>query len=53
MLRFRQMRNLQKFASVHSSVCNHFNQERHLYARANFKLNRTAALSEWRELGAA
>jgi putative transposase len=53
MLRFRRMRSLQKFASVHSSVCNHFNQERHLYSRANFKLNRTAALAEWRGLGAA
>jgi len=50
MLRFRQMRCLQKFASVHSSVQNYFNQERHLYSRDNFKLNRTAALSEWRQL---
>ncbi len=48
MLRFRRMRNLQKFVAVHSSVCNHFNQERHLYSRANFKLNRIAALAEWR-----
>jgi len=31
----------------------HFNQERHLYSRANFKLNRAAALTEWRRLGAA
>ncbi len=31
MLRYRQMRCLQKFASVHSSVHNHFNQEWHLY----------------------
>ncbi|CUH42727.1 hypothetical protein RUM4293_01616 [Ruegeria atlantica] len=53
MLRFRQMRCLQKFAAVHSSVRNHFNQERALYSRDNFKLNRTAALAEWRELGAA
>ena len=50
MLRFRRMRSLQKFASVHSSVHNHFNQERHLYSRENFKLNRTAALAEWRQL---
>ncbi|MEP5376724.1 MAG: IS6 family transposase [Hyphomicrobiales bacterium] len=50
MLRFRQMRCLQKFAAVHSSVHNHFNQERHLYSRDNFKLNRSAALSEWRQL---
>jgi putative transposase len=52
MLRFRQMRSLQKFAAVHGSVHNHFNQERHFYSRDNFKLNRAAALAEWRELGA-
>jgi putative transposase len=53
MLRFRRMRSLQKFVAVHSSVHNHFNQERHLYSRSNFKLNRAAALAEWRQLGAA
>jgi putative transposase len=53
MLRFRQMRSLQKFVAVHSSIHNHFSQERHLYSRANFKLNRTAALAEWRQLGVA
>jgi putative transposase len=53
MLRFRQMRSLQKFVAVHASVHNHFNQERHLYSRSNFKLNRTAALAEWRGLCAA
>lgn len=53
MQRFRRMRSLQKFASVHASVFNHFNQERSLYSRANFKRNRAAALSEWRQLGAA
>lgn len=53
MLRFRQMRCLQEFAAVHSSVHNHFNHERHLYSRDNFKLNRTAALTEWRQLCSA
>lgn len=53
MQRFRQMRSLQKFAAVHSSVHNHFSHERHLYSRANFKALRTAALKEWRQLGAA
>lgn len=53
MQRFRSMRSLQKFAAVHASISNHFNQERSLYSRANFKLNRTAALAEWRQLGAA
>jgi len=50
MLRFRRMRSLQKFAAVHSSVHNLFNQERHLSSRNIFKLNRTAALEEWRQL---
>jgi putative transposase len=52
MLRFRQIRCLQKFAAVHSSVHNHFNQERHHYSRGNFKTLRAAALAEWRQLGA-
>ncbi|MGV8989219.1 MAG: IS6 family transposase [Cypionkella sp.] len=50
MLRFRRMRTLQKFASVHASVQNHFNQKRSLSSRAIFKLNRAAALAEWRGL---
>ncbi len=50
MLRFRRMRSLQKFVAVHASVHNHFNTERHLYSRANFKLHRAAALAEWRGL---
>src|SRR6056297_1414346 len=53
MLRFRRMRSLQKFASVHASVYNHFNQERGLSSRDIFKANRAAALSEWRGLCAA
>ncbi len=53
MQRFRRIRSLQKFVTVHSSVHNHFNHERHLYSLANFKLNRAAALAEWRQLGAA
>jgi putative transposase len=53
MLRFRRMRSLQKFAAVHASVYNHFNQERSLSTRPNFKLKRAAALAEWRGLGAA
>jgi putative transposase len=53
MLRFMRMRSLQKFAAVHASVYNLFNQERSLSSRPNFKLNRAAALAEWRGLGAA
>lgn len=53
MLRFRQMRTLQKFASVHASVHNLFNTERAIHSRENFKLTRAAALVEWRGLFAA
>jgi putative transposase len=53
MLRFRRMRSLQKFAAVHASVSNHFNQERSLSSRPLFKANRAAALAEWRDLCAA
>ena len=50
MLRFRRMRSLKKFAAVHASVSNHFNQERSLSSRQHFKQNRAAALAEWRGL---
>jgi len=50
MLRFRRMRSLQKFASIHASVTNLFNTDRSLSSRANFKKNRAAALAEWRGL---
>ena len=52
MAKFRSVKSLQKFTSIHSSVHNHFNQERHLYSRPNFKHNRSAALAEWRQLSA-
>ena len=52
MARFRDIKTLQKFAAAHASIHNHFNQERHLYTRENFKLNRSAALAEWRQLAA-
>ena len=37
MLRFRRMKTLQKFASVHADVHNHFNLERHLVDRQTYK----------------
>ena len=45
MLRFRQMKSLQKFASVHANFHNHFNQERHLVDRQTYKKRRSAALT--------
>jgi putative transposase len=50
MLRFRRMKTLQKFASVHANVNNHFNHERHLVDRQTFKQRRSAALAEWQAL---
>ena len=50
MLRFRRMKTLQKFASIHGTVHNHFNQERHLIDRQTFKAKRSAALAEWKSL---
>jgi len=50
MLRFRRMRTLQKFASVHASIHNHFPTERHLQDRNAYKITRAAALAEWRGL---
>jgi putative transposase len=50
MLRFRQMKSLQKFASVHANVHNHFNLERHLVDRETYKTRRSAALAEWQNL---
>ena len=37
----REIKTLQKFASVHASICNHFNLERHLNRRDVFKQNRS------------
>ncbi len=52
MAKFRCAKSLQKFASIHASIHNHFNQERHLNRRDIFKQNRSAALAEWRQLAA-
>jgi putative transposase len=52
MLRFRQMKSLQKFASVHASLHNHFATERHLIDRQTYKQTRSAALAAWQSLAA-
>ncbi len=52
MARFRDIKTLQKFASAHASIHNHFNQDRHRNRRDVFKKNRSAALAEWRQLAA-
>ena len=52
MARFRDIKTLQKFASVHASIYNHFNHQRHLNRRHIFKQARAAALAEWCQLAA-
>jgi putative transposase len=52
MSKFRDVKTLQKFASVHASIHNHFNLERHLNRCETFKEKRTTALAEWRQLAA-
>jgi putative transposase len=52
MARFRDIKTVQKFASAHASIDNHFNLDRHLNNRETFKKNRSAALAEWRQLAA-
>ncbi|MEM1051752.1 MAG: IS6 family transposase [Pseudomonadota bacterium] len=46
MQRFRGMKFLQKFASVHANVHNHFNSDRHLIDRRTYKTTRSAALAK-------
>ena len=48
MERFRRMKTLQKFAAIHSTVHNLFNQKRHLISRDLYRERRSAALAEWR-----
>tara|TARA_R110001599_G_scaffold236840_1_gene436164 strand:- start:2092 stop:2790 length:699 start_codon:yes stop_codon:yes gene_type:complete len=52
MIKFRSTKSLQKFSAIHSSVHNHFNQERHLNSHKTFNLNRETARAEWRLLAA-
>jgi putative transposase len=52
MQRFRSMKTLQKFSSLHAQVYNHFNQERHLVSRETYKHRRSASLMAWRALAA-
>jgi hypothetical protein len=40
--------SLQKFASVHVTVSNHFTTERGLSSRSHLKTNPAAARAEWR-----
>ena len=50
MARFRRMKTLQKFSSVHAQVHNHFSQERHIVSRKIYRERRSAALAEWQSV---
>ncbi len=52
MSKFRDVKTLQKFGSIHASIHNHFNLDRNLNSRSVYKKNRSAALAEWRQLAA-
>jgi putative transposase len=52
MLKFRCLKSLQTFASIHADVHNHFNAERHLIDRRTYKHRRAAAFAQWRALAA-
>ena len=52
MSKLRDVKTLQKFASMQASIDNHFNPERHLSPHETFKQNRAAAMAEWLQLAA-
>ena len=52
MAKVRDVKTLQKWASVHASIHNRLNLERHLNRRKKFKQDRAATMAEWRQLAA-
>lgn len=51
--RFWQIKSLQKFASVHAFLHDHFNSERHFVDRQTFKQRRSAGRAEWQKVAAS
>ncbi|MEQ8827106.1 MAG: IS6 family transposase [Parvibaculum sp.] len=52
MQRFRSPGMLQKFVSTHTAIYSHFDLDRHLSRRPDFKQRRDSALADWRQLAA-
>ena len=52
MVKFRDGKTLRKFASIHASIHNHFNHDRHLSRREICNRNHSVALFEWRQFAA-
>ena len=50
MNKFRSMKSLQKFISMQSVFQNHFNHQRHLENRDNFKNLRQNSVDQWRTI---
>ena len=50
MQKFKKSITLQLFTSIQSQIYNHFNHQRHLQNRENYKLRRNESLREWRDL---
>lgn len=50
--RFRSDKSLQKFVSTHVQFHNHFDHQRHLISRENYRLMRSEAMSDWQALAA-
>lgn len=47
MAKFRDIKTLRRFSSIHASIFNHFNRERHLIPRDSLRQRRSAVLAEW------
>jgi transposase-like protein len=50
MQRFKSPGSAQQFLSIHSSVYNLFNTQRHLISRKTLRQFRDAAMLEWRHV---
>jgi len=50
MNKFRSMKSLQKFTAIHSTFLNHFNHQRHIETRDNFKKLRQESVASWRQI---
>jgi len=46
------MKSLQKFASVHASMSNHVQSQRHVVDLQTYKTLRSATLAEWQSFAA-
>ncbi len=52
MQRFRSDKSLQKFVSIQAQFHNHFDHQRHLISRKNYRVMRSEAMSDWHAIAA-